>query len=180
MAAAKRAAAAAESLEAAGRTSVGGLGVARWPRWSAGDVGLGGGSLLVLLGEVRPRPPWPPWPPTMESMLKPIFGLDGTATMGVGANGIMVITALGSAPLRTNRSFDLQCATESSRAAAGAAAEAAARGRGPGGVAAPPPPRAHWPPTGAAERDGVASAAAIGPLAPPSGPLAARLLQISG
>jgi hypothetical protein len=178
VAAAKRAAAAAESLEAAGRTSVGGLGVAWW-RTSPGDVGLGGGSLLVLVGDARPR--WPPWPPTIESMLKPIFGLDGTATMGVGANGIMVITALWDRR-RSEPTGHLTSNAQLSRELPRAprCVEAAAWGRGPGGGAAPPPPRAHWPPTGAAERDGVASVAAIGPLAPPSGPLAARLLQISG
>lgn len=34
----------------------------------------------------RPCPP----PPTIESMLKPIFGFDGTGTIGVGASGIIV------------------------------------------------------------------------------------------
>jgi hypothetical protein len=29
-------------------------------------------------------------PPTIESIEKPIFGLDGTATIGVGARGIIV------------------------------------------------------------------------------------------
>lgn len=29
-------------------------------------------------------------PPTIESMLKPIFGLEGTGTIGVGASGIIV------------------------------------------------------------------------------------------
>ncbi|CAD1479051.1 unnamed protein product, partial [Heterotrigona itama] len=34
----------------------------------------------------RPCPP----PPTIESMLKPIFGFEGTGTIGVGASGIIV------------------------------------------------------------------------------------------
>lgn len=37
-----------------------------------------------------PPPPPPPPPPTIESMLKPIFGFEGTGTIGVGASGIIV------------------------------------------------------------------------------------------
>lgn len=37
----------------------------------------------------RSSRPWPP-PPTIESMLKPIFGFEGTGTIGVGASGIIV------------------------------------------------------------------------------------------
>lgn len=33
-------------------------------------------------------------PPTMESIENPIFGLDGTATIGVGASGIIVCLLL--------------------------------------------------------------------------------------
>lgn len=39
-------------------------------------------------------------PPTIESMEKPIFGFDGTATTGVGARGIMV--DLGEPELHRN------------------------------------------------------------------------------